>query len=172
MGASTVRVVHVLRKPVASSIAANILEHGTGALHIDGCRVRTSDELQGGAGGLLSNVRDGRPWGVHAGEDDNGYRPSSLGRWPANLILEHRPERECPVRDLDGQSGVSSSAMRSPTGNPIYPTEGTSMVWNSNDVRDTSTRGFEDAGGASRFFKVIQESPVNQQANGDIRVKL
>lgn len=62
----------------------------------------------------------------------------------------------CPVADLDAQSGVSKSVERKPTGQPIYPTEGSAMVWNSNSVMDLTERGFSDVGGASRFFKQIK----------------
>jgi site-specific DNA-methyltransferase (adenine-specific) len=36
------------RKPLIGTVAANVLEHGTGALNIDGCRVETDENLNGG----------------------------------------------------------------------------------------------------------------------------
>src|SRR5699024_9025775 len=33
------------RKPLTGTVAANVLERGTGALNIDGCRVATSESL-------------------------------------------------------------------------------------------------------------------------------
>src|SRR5690606_19130288 len=33
----------VARKPLVGTVAANVLEHGTGALNIDGCRVESTD---------------------------------------------------------------------------------------------------------------------------------
>lgn len=89
------RVITVARKPLAGSVAANVNKFGTGGINIDGSRIGTQEELKGGAGGLLSNVRDAREWGYHAGPDDNGYRPNTLGRWPANLILQHLPGCRC-----------------------------------------------------------------------------
>ena len=61
----------------------------------------------------------------------------------------------CPVAALDAQSGATKSVTRKPTGKPIYATEGSAMVWNSNSVTDTTERGFADEGGASRFFKQV-----------------
>lgn len=85
------KIVTVARKPILGSATQNVIDHGCGALNIDGCRIGTLDNLQGGSGGLLSNVRDGKAWGVHAGPDDNGFIPNERGRWPANVILQHRP---------------------------------------------------------------------------------
>src|SRR5690625_7741909 len=36
--------VVVARKPLTGTVAANVLEHGTGALNIDGCRVGLRDD--------------------------------------------------------------------------------------------------------------------------------
>jgi site-specific DNA-methyltransferase (adenine-specific) len=57
----------------------------------------------------------------------------------------------CPVRVLDEQSGEGKGTIRQPTGNPIYPTDG-SVAWNSNSVMDNTVRGYSDSGGAARFF--------------------
>jgi DNA modification methylase len=80
------------RKPLIGTVAANVLEHGTGALNIDGCRV-----------GEFHNVT---PSGVdrrNAALAEAGYRPSTYqmgekapntppGRWPANLIHDSSDE--------------------------------------------------------------------------------
>ena len=39
----------VARKPLIGTIVENVLEHGTGGLNIDGCRIKTEDNLNGGA---------------------------------------------------------------------------------------------------------------------------
>ncbi len=79
----------VARKPLCGTVAANVLEWGTGAIWIDGCRVEMANNdkstararnlaIQGG------NFKAGRfeTDGVMAG----GH---SAGRWPANLILSY-----------------------------------------------------------------------------------
>lgn len=58
--------ITVARKPLAGTVAANVLEHGTGALNIDGCRVLTRGEVRKpitGRGGIparnnVDQVRD------------------------------------------------------------------------------------------------------------------
>ena len=86
------RVITIARKPLSEgNVASNVLKWGCGGINIDGCRINSQGEtLKGGAGGLLSNVRDSKPY-----PEDNGYQPSAAGRFPANLILSHLPGCRC-----------------------------------------------------------------------------
>ena len=59
--------VTVARKPLIGTVAANVLEHGTGALNVDGCRVEHGGEsLRGGMNSenYGNHVHEGwdRPW--------------------------------------------------------------------------------------------------------------
>ncbi len=78
--------VTVARKPFKGTVAATVLEHGTGALNIDGCRIG------GGTGEpaepSISNFRNN----VHGRGMGGGKWNHSQGRWPANLIFEHRDD--------------------------------------------------------------------------------
>ena len=85
-------IVHVLRKPLVGTVAANALQHGCGALNIDECRVVTSDNLNGGAYAENGSER-------HDGSENWRYKRDAgisfkqpAGRWPANLVLKHLPE--------------------------------------------------------------------------------
>ena len=49
--------ITVARKPLVGTVAANVLEHGTGALNIDGCRVPAEKATGWGGGG--SSLYDG-----------------------------------------------------------------------------------------------------------------
>jgi hypothetical protein len=43
------KVIHVLRKPLSEkTVTANVLKHGTGAVHIDPCRIPREDSEKGG----------------------------------------------------------------------------------------------------------------------------
>jgi DNA modification methylase len=81
----------VARKPLSGTVAQNVLEHGTGALNIDGCRIG-SDEITAHGGGVN---RDGRKYGNGQGIPaiEPGSNPHT-GRWPANVVLSHLPECE------------------------------------------------------------------------------
>jgi len=71
------------RKPLTGTVAANVMEHGTGALNIDGCRV-------GSGATIRKNTAE---MGYHGGNTAAEYQTGSeTGRWPANTILSHHPE--------------------------------------------------------------------------------
>lgn len=94
--------VVVARKPLIGAVAANVLEHGTGAMNIDGCRVASTEEnpaiaRRRGATSHLANGRkaaeteaEGRLVSRQSPEAYSAERPGeALGRWPANVVLTH-----------------------------------------------------------------------------------
>ena len=84
--------ITVARKPLAGTVAENVLAHGTGAINVDGCRV------EGGERPLIE--MDRRPMGAntYAGAIDGSTTGSraggttTAGRWPANLIHDGSEE--------------------------------------------------------------------------------
>lgn len=89
------------RKPLAGTVAENVLAHGTGALNIDGCRVpcdvRPARELGG----------ETQRWGSYAAHTSSrAIGETTLGRWPANVVLSHAEtcgdecDPACPVAPL------------------------------------------------------------------------
>jgi site-specific DNA-methyltransferase (adenine-specific) len=88
--------ITVARKPLAGTVAANVLEHGTGALNVDGCRVGTTVETWPAS---RARPAEGHPNALYthrlAGQSETqtvstGDAPS--GRWPANLIHDGSDE--------------------------------------------------------------------------------
>lgn len=91
------KCVHVLRKPCSeSTVAANVLRWGTGALNIDATRISYET---GGTSASNPITRKEQGYLTRRGA---GVAPTSfglnqagemninpLGRWPANLILQH-----------------------------------------------------------------------------------
>ena len=115
------------RKPLAGTVAANVLRHGTGALHIDGCRLVPGDLAWPGPGeaewsAVFSGVKGAG--GVYGNSKPYHSAPSSLGRWPANLYAcakASRAERERGCDGLPARSGADavhreegSAGMQSP----------------------------------------------------------
>lgn len=95
--------ITVARKPLEGTVAANVLEHGTGALNIDGCRVLVDGEQRApitGRGGLPArhNEHEARASGTVA-------QPHDLGRWPANLIHDGSEGVLAAFPDAPGQQG-------------------------------------------------------------------
>lgn len=89
------------RKPLDGTVAANVLEHGTGALNIDGCRVAGEDTRR-------TNTAE---MGYHGGNVAAEYRTGSgRGRWPANII--HDDSDEVLAAFPETSSGVPSAGDR------------------------------------------------------------
>jgi hypothetical protein len=79
--------ITVARKPLTGTVAANVLEHGTGALNVDGCRVAAV------AGDEPLRWEHGRGLGFHGAKDRGPCQAlTSPGRWPANLIHDGSDE--------------------------------------------------------------------------------
>jgi len=78
-------VVTVARKPLGeANVALNVLAHESGALNIDASRISTKNHPDGGAYPAESSER-------HDGaENGRMKRGEHGGRWPPNLILEHK----------------------------------------------------------------------------------
>jgi hypothetical protein len=153
------RVITVARKPLSEgTVAANTLKHKTGALNIDASRIGE---------GIVKQATAGRrtvKWGIHEGgcsyEKGTGALFTTEGRWPANLILQHKEGCECvgtnwscvegcPVKALDAQSGtLKSGAMDSIAKGDQYNTYG--------KMYERRVTNPASEGGASRFFKQIK----------------
>ena len=89
-------VVTVSRRPLGSStVAANVLDHGVGAININATRIRTGS-AEPDSGAMFYKNR-GLPMPANRqnyfqGEDQKVTSiPLDGGRWPANLLLGHKP---------------------------------------------------------------------------------
>lgn len=127
------------RKPLVGTVAANVLKHGCGALNIDGCRIATQDDLNGGGYALQQEARhDGdERWRMQNGGAGEFVQPA--GRWPANVIH-------------DGSAEVVEAfphTESTPPGN-IKPSPSTADVFGKYGAR--SLVGHTDSGSAARFF--------------------
>ena len=105
------RVIHVLRKPLSEgTVAANTVKHGTGGLNIDATRIGTNDSLGGGrlsGPTRMSQTCGGPEWNRPWMNDpalkekyaqdmaEKVAKAESLGRWPANVILQHLDGCRC-----------------------------------------------------------------------------
>lgn len=71
--------ITLARKPLTGTVAANVLQHGTGGLNIDGCRVGDEVIKTNGRGSQTGSTPI-VPLGAHY---EGG---THTGRWPANLL--------------------------------------------------------------------------------------
>ena len=140
------------QKPYRGKLLDSIVEFGSGALNIEGGRVPTSDDLNGGAyveiGGRVvppGDLREGSDLGMYQpGKTVGTSFEQPSGRWPANLILDEESGRV-----LDGQSGVSKLSPSVRCNNTL----GDGVKYGKSKPYETS--GHSDSGGASRFFHSV-----------------
>jgi hypothetical protein len=97
----------VARKPFPGTVAANVLEHGTGALNIDACRTPAGADYAAKCASVvgLGSNRNGHAYGEWARARTDSTHPA--GRWPTNLVIAHHPhcgdrcQPECHVPAMD-----------------------------------------------------------------------
>jgi hypothetical protein len=77
--------VMVARKPLSGTVAENVLEHGTGAINVDGCRVGTDDVWAPSTRGASESIGTFKTKQRTTEQHD-------AGRFPANLIHDGSDE--------------------------------------------------------------------------------
>lgn len=129
------------RKPLSEkSVAENVLKWKTGGINIDESRVGTDTiNIHNAPKGTFAGGEPDR------GSDTESYR-DSIGRFPANLILDNSEEvREC-FPDTKGGTAVRRNKGIVASKN---------VKFNADDPTNTNDVCFGDSGNASRFFKSI-----------------
>jgi|TARA_R100000049_G_C1931556_1_gene75503 site-specific DNA-methyltransferase (adenine-specific) len=140
------------RKPFKGSVAENVLEHGTGGINIDGCRVGTDDKLSIG-----SNKRDNA--NVNFGMKDNReeQKQHEQGRFPANVIHDGSEE----VLEIFPQTGKSSGGRSYQNTNQMY-----SGGW-ADEKGNKTDPSFGDEGTAARYFYCAKASKQDRDEGLD-----
>lgn len=145
--------VVVARKPLTGTVAGNVLEHGTGALNIDGCRIGETVETWPKSRNYSAKEmsRPGSTMSPDAQTQMTG--PTPAGRWPANVVLD-----EDQAAALDKQSGVLHSQ---------DPATRNSKSKRSGIIGFADGGlNYADRGGASRFFYVAK-APARERPKVD-----
>lgn len=127
------------RKPLIGTVAANVLEHGTGAINVDGCRIGEDVVGWGGARGGSDDPTQSKGRSYRLGE--GAARPVA-GRWPANLIHDGSEEVLAAFPETDGQLAAVG---------PQHGAKKSVNTYGDYGPRElTEPRG--DSGSAARFF--------------------
>ena len=164
----------VARRPLAGTVAENVLAHGTGALNIDGCRVATDEVLRAGAGGIPCRNDPMVPRGrageasatrryADAGATDFAPLPGPrggdpAGRWPANVIHDGSAE----VLQAFAQYGDRGAAA------PVHRRNGdkfrTTFGAFTGNIDEAGSTFHGDTGSAARFFYCAKASRADRNA--------
>jgi site-specific DNA-methyltransferase (adenine-specific) len=144
--------ITMARKPLTGTVAANVLEHGTGALNVDGCRVAhgegvdlTAVQRQQAQG---TGIAVGKGFvGSMIGKEVQMHKPG--GRWPANLI--HDGSDEVVALFPEQSSGAN------PTGRGGMGYHGAAGQDQCQPQRGA------DSGSAARFFYTAKATAAERQ---------
>jgi hypothetical protein len=126
----------------------------TRELQINDCRIEGQAERPGSTPPSSVNGRRGSMAGAMERAE---YEPSALGRWPANVALD-----EDAAAMLDEQTGERKAA-------PCGPNPGKGNVYGGGDSIPalSGVRGYQDTGGASRFFYCAKAGRSERNAGLD-----
>lgn len=131
------------RKPLAGTVASNVLAHGTGALNIDACRIAgEKPATTRGAGGQHGRFSE---LGAQGRIEDDGK-----GRWPANLIHDGAAE---VVAMFPAEAGAAAP-VRARNGEKFRSTYGAF----AGSIDEEGSTFHADAGSAARFFYCAKTS--------------
>lgn len=147
------------RKPLSEkTIVKNVLEHGTGGINIDGCRVGYTDNDDPRIGKGYEWESKAEPFG-EAKTTLNKEGWNTQGRFPANIIFD-----EEAGKILDEQSGTKSGNNK---GAYTYKDNEYQVEGFINNVKPNSPSNYGDTGGASRFFYCPKASKKDRNEGCD-----
>ena len=139
--------VVMARKPYDGATADSVLEHGTGALNIEACRIGTYERTNPGQG-----TADGVDYGTKVYEGE-----TVEGRYPSNLIFD-----EVAAGQLDNEVGDTPGAGYE-HGGEFDSGEGATY-----DLNDQKSDGYVDQGGPSRYFYTSKATKSERTLDGKI----
>jgi DNA modification methylase len=155
--------ITVARKPLIGTVAANVLEHGTGALNIDGCRVPIDQDAD--ASQLRTMQRSKRDaddgWGMSSVHGDTPSVVRTDGRWPANLIHDGSADVVSMFPQSAGQQGDVRGTEPSSVTNGIY----------GDFAGRFASPARNDTGSAARFFYCAKASKADRDEGLDHMAK-
>lgn len=138
------------RKPLSeSTIAKNVLKHGTGGLNIDGTRLAGKPRTTHAAGNIQGTAPQPMDWGNEL-RNSEIITPEAAGRFPSNVILD-----ELAAQVLDEQTGILKSGTLK--GDEYLQGKVQKNAYGSHKGHVSLSRE-GDSGGASRFFYVAKAS--------------
>jgi site-specific DNA-methyltransferase (adenine-specific) len=138
--------ITVARKPLCGTVAENVLQHGTGGINVDGCRVG-HEEVCRMMAPSQANIDNPSEKCRQAGRRESVLELKPGGRWPANLIHDGSDE----VVGLFPQA-AGAVGMRGKTGH-------SNSIYGIFARQEERSPGVPDTGSASRFFYCAKAGP-------------
>lgn len=147
-----VELICLARKPLSeSTIAANVLKYGTGAMNIDECRIEYDGETPN-MGGRVNAKMGGDGYGFKI--EGRPEEANIQGRWPANIIHDGSEEV------LRGFPETVSGTLLA-THNHTAQKFGKNGIYGKMEAQDADDI-FGSAGSAARFFYCAKASATER----------
>jgi DNA modification methylase len=148
--------VVMARKPFDGATVDCVLEHGTGALHIDGCRIDSDP-----SGGYWPGGGDVDDDHLYGDGRTHGNDRHTDGRYPANVVFD-----ETEAERLDREVGTLETGEYDLSKHADHNRQDKYGTFSSGDER---TGHFPaDSGGPSRYFYTSKASKSERTADGAI----
>jgi len=183
----------MVRKPMSETVAQSLLDRGTGALNIANCRTKAGEDyakmdmpyvnFKSTEYGFALGVNDEPPE-----YSEERFKPNPAGRWPTNLVMEHRDEcrsddcvlrwecEDCGVRvwvrplkhcpRCEGEWRETDPCPVAEIANQSGPSKSTPTTgerYGVNAFKGFSApnvpRGYSDEGTAARYFPRFHRDP-------------
>ena len=145
----------VARKPLVGTVAANVLEHGTGGLNIDACRVQMEGKDGGTWGASNATIdHEGRMFNRSNNPEYRSQRHDA-GRFPANFIHDGSEEVVSlfPDSSTTGKRTQRSHSKEKKINDHVHAFQ-----------RQRSDQEYTDSGSAARFFYCAKASRSERNA--------
>jgi len=143
--------ITVARKPLIGTVAENVLQHGTGAINVDGCRVGHNEECKMMAPSQ-ANISNPSDKCKQAGRREAVLELKPAGRWPANLIHDGSDEVvQMFPQNVKGQVGMSKTQGRH------------RFIEGDTETVQKFDYGSGDTGSAARFFYTAKAAKRERQ---------
>jgi site-specific DNA-methyltransferase (adenine-specific) len=152
----------VARKPLAGSVAQNVLAHGTGGLNVDATRIRsaptspdTRDVGTSRMGEASAQQRYTERGSTNFAATPGPRGGATAGRWPANVTLSHS-ERCVPA----GTRKVRGSNVPGPNG--VHGRFGNNAIYGKGEGRHGEMPRYTDSDGTETVpaWRCVPECPV------------
>ncbi len=139
------------RKPLTGTVAANVQEHGTGGLNIDGCRIKSTGDHKR----PYMPTNSGRAiYGKQV-----GFTPSNAeGRWPANVVHDGSEE----------VVGLFPATTTNATGEKGTTRDGHNNIYGRYSGNELPRVGLGNSGSAARFFYCAKASRSEREAGLEV----
>ena len=144
-------IITLVRKPLINNVCTTVKSHNTGGIDIDNTRIGTGT-------GTVTKKEYPNMKGGNYGQDGEDYKDREnvvlycvdKGRFPSNVLIS-----QSGAIAIDEQSGVSvSTGGRIGNAQGVYANQGKGG-WKKEFEKGDGGDG--DTGGASRYFKIVEE---------------